>query len=128
MVSFDRGLCAFPLFELPAGEDPSRVYYGSDTRCFALLIGGLIGLRHRPQRKRRESRPHLYVIAFLILLVIQLLPYFVADGERPETYWLLLFPTAWIGAALIDLCAKPLFLVWKAAGCSPPVMGRETQL
>lgn len=37
------------------GEDPSRVYYGSDTRCFALLIGGLIGLRHRPQRKRRES-------------------------------------------------------------------------
>ena len=91
------------------GEDPSRVYYGSDTRCFALLIGGLIGLRHRPQRKRRESRPHLYVIAFLILLVIQLLPYFVADGERPETYWLLLFPTAWIGAALIDLCANRCF-------------------
>ena len=106
---FDRGLCAFPLFELPARRRS---------------LTGLLWERHpllcpfdrrfdrtaaSPTAQRRESRPHLYVIAFLILLVIQLLPYFVADGERPETYWLLLFPTAWIGAALIDLCANRCF-------------------
>jgi peptidoglycan/LPS O-acetylase OafA/YrhL len=26
------------------GEDPSRVYYGTDTRCFELLIGGLLAM------------------------------------------------------------------------------------
>lgn len=91
------------------GEDPSRVYYGSDTRCFALLIGGLIGLRHRPRHKRVGKRAGLCAFAFLTFLAIQFLLYLIADGERPETYWLLLFPTAWIGAALIDLCADRRF-------------------
>lgn len=91
------------------GEDPTRIYYGSDTRLFALLIGSLIGLRYSPRCKRIERHLYLHIAAFLGLLVIQLMPYFVADGERPETYWMLLFPTAWIGAALVDLCADRRF-------------------
>ena len=97
------------LLHFQPGEDPSRVYYGSDTRFFALLIGALVGLRKRSRRQRSEKQVIVCVVAFLTLLAIQILLYFVADGEHPITYWLLLFPSAWIGAALIELCADRRF-------------------
>lgn len=91
------------------GEDPSRIYYGSDTRVFALLAGGLAGLRHSPRKKKSGNRVGLCTIAFLVLLVSQILLYFAAYGERTETYWQLLFHSAWIGTALVGLCADRSF-------------------
>ena len=91
------------------GEDPSRVYYGSDTRFFALLLGAFIGLQKRSRQKRSENQAIIYIVAFLSLLAAQILLYFIADGEQPTTYWLLLFPSSWIGAALIKLCADRRF-------------------
>lgn len=91
------------------GEDPSRVYYGSDTRFFALLLGAFVGLRKCSRQKRSEKQAIACVVAFLTLLAIQILLYFVADGEHPITYWLLLFPSAWIGVALIEMFADRRF-------------------
>ena len=95
------------LLNFHPGDDPSRIYYGSDTRLFALLIGSLVGLKTRHKRLRPQAS--LYAGAFLAFLAIQFLLFFIADGQRPETYWLLLFPSAWIGAALIHLCADHRF-------------------
>ncbi|MCT4793756.1 acyltransferase family protein, partial [Exiguobacterium artemiae] len=36
------------------GADPSRVYYGTDTRLFALLIGSLLAFAWRPERFKKE--------------------------------------------------------------------------
>lgn len=96
-------------FHFQPGEDPSRVYYGSDTRFFALLLGVFVGLRQYPHYRKRENRAGLCAIIFLIILAIQILLYFVADGESSETYWLLLFLSAWIGAILVELCADRRF-------------------
>lgn len=36
------------------GEDPSRVYYGTDTRLFALLIGSLLAFMWQPTRFKMD--------------------------------------------------------------------------
>ena len=36
------------------GADPSRVYYGTDTRIFALLIGALLAFGWRPEAFKRD--------------------------------------------------------------------------
>ena len=40
-----------------SGADPSRMYFGTDTHGFPLLVGALLGLLWRPNRK--EAEPHV---------------------------------------------------------------------
>ena len=101
------------------GEDSSRVYYGSDTRFFALLIGGLAGLWPQSKPARPTRRGGLYASAFLLLLVLQVLLYLTADGQQPQTYRLLLFPSAVLGAALVLLCADYRFVFGKLLDLPP---------
>ncbi len=39
------------------GTDPSRVYYGTDTRAFGLLIGAVLALAWPSRRARQNGRP-----------------------------------------------------------------------
>ena len=55
------------------GEDPSRVYYGTDTRIFAFLIGACFAyLRQTPvyDYLEKQMKPWLVDIAFLILFFL----------------------------------------------------------
>lgn len=49
------------------GGDPSRVYYGTDTRAFAFLIGGAAGVMRRPVDGRGGGRES-YVADLMALL------------------------------------------------------------
>lgn len=55
-IVFIAALCSAALMAVmyKPGEDPSRVYYGTDTRVFELLIGGLLAIIY--PMKRLSSR------------------------------------------------------------------------
>lgn len=110
-----------------SGVDFSRLYYGTDTRAQALLVGAgvavLLGRDHRGRLGRRPSLPVTQVIG-LIGFAISLSAFFVV-GPRSE--WLftsggmLLFA---IGAGMMGLTAtdpRPM-LINRIAGWSPAVL------
>lgn len=117
ILIFISVLALFLLFR--PGEDPSRVYYGTDTRIFALLIGGLMGMSRRAHYTRLKNDKLLYGIIFLLLFTVQIGIFFTVDGENPLTYWLVLIPSAWLGAALIDLCANKRLAFGRCLDCLP---------
>lgn len=93
------------LLQIQPKGDLSRVYYGTDTRIFALLIGGLLGLCQKQLWKKRRGNRLLWAVLFILLLSNFLLFYFVVDGQSAMTYWVVLVPSAFIASGLIDLCA-----------------------
>lgn len=107
------------LVKLRPEGDPSRLYYGTDTRIFALLIGGLLGLR--PKRPRNRQREHCLMPAagFLLLLTGFLLLYFFADGQSAMTYWLVFVPSSLIASGLIGLCADKSLPFGRWLDCPP---------
>ncbi len=65
------------------GTDPSRVYYGTDTRVFTLLIGALLALFWRPHAlERGRARRHGPLFDLLGLLALAgLLTFFLSAHE-----------------------------------------------
>ncbi|MBQ7677293.1 MAG: acetyltransferase [Lachnospiraceae bacterium] len=65
--------------------DPSRLYYGTDTRAFSLLIGLAIGLL--PAKKLTDGVMRILIrIAVFALLGIIVIAYFTVTGESAENY------------------------------------------
>ena len=70
------GSCALMWFTFSAAGDPSRVYYGTDTRAFTLLIGALLafawplGKSVVRQRRGTAAIDALGVAAFVGVLVL----------------------------------------------------------
>lgn len=77
----------------PEGDE-SRVYYGTDTRIFALLIGGLLGLHPKLPLNWRKGNCLMQAAGFLLLLTGFLWLYFIVDGQKILTYWLVFIPSA----------------------------------
>ncbi|WP_031465547.1 acyltransferase family protein [Sciscionella sediminilitoris] len=86
--------------------DPSRVYTGTDTRAFSLLLGALVATRPvRERLARLSSRAALYLAVSLIAGLVVL--WLAADGQRSS--WLYsggLFAHSAAAALLIGLCAQ----------------------
>lgn len=99
--------------------DQSRVYYGTDTRIFALLIGGLLGLRPKQPRKRRRGTCLMQAAGFFLLLTGFLWLYFIIDGQNVLTYWLVFVPSALIASGLIGLCADKSLPFGRWLDCPP---------
>ena len=76
--------------------DPSRLYYGTDTRAFALFMGMMIALIPWPQEKKAGS-----MIAGGILVILILVSYLLVHGESAATYRGLMFVTTLISAGLL---------------------------
>ncbi|GAB2024764.1 hypothetical protein OfM1_08350 [Lactovum odontotermitis] len=75
LLSLVSGLAMALMFK--TGGDPTRVYYGTDTRIFALLIGAALAFAESGQKVRLKRRlvQFLALIAFLeILAAMFLLP------------------------------------------------------
>ncbi|MCT4781747.1 MULTISPECIES: acyltransferase family protein [Exiguobacterium] len=114
---------AWMAFNFTPGVDPSRVYYGTDTRLFALLVGALLAFGWQPDAFKREmpdiGRRILNMgggMALLSLLVIMtaasaygtFLYYggfllvalasaiLIAATAHPSTVWSRLFGSKWI--------------------------------
>lgn len=107
------------LIQIQPEGDLSQVYYGTDTRIFALLMGGLLGVYEKQLRKKRIKNRFLEAVAFLLLMVAFLWLYFVVDGQSTLTYWLILVPSAFIAASLINLCADIKRPFGRCLDCPP---------
>ncbi len=68
------------------GEDPSRVYYGTDTMAFPLLIGMFLGAVRQQykslSRRVRKNTAAQFVIFFLIVCAL----FVTVDGQYPFLY------------------------------------------
>lgn len=82
-------------------QNVTRVYYGTDMRAHALLLGCALGLL--PERDLRVSRPvggALFALSAGGLLALMLL----LDGAAPAAYYGLLALAAVLSAVLVLLC------------------------
>lgn len=87
------------------GGDPSRVYYGTDTMAFSLLIGIFLGA-FRQQYKRallpaniKIPQPAFHI--FFILMICML--FLTVDGQNPFLYQGGMFVISLFYAMMIDL-------------------------
>lgn len=85
------GLCSsmlMPYVYVP-GQDVTRLYYGTDTRIYALLFGASLGLI-RGNRVNYEILPswqRFFCVGIFILLFVGLIVVtFVVDGQNPVVY------------------------------------------
>lgn len=94
----------------PDQGDPSRLYFGSDTHSFPLLLGGTLGLVWQPRRVVRSCQPLTRVAGFLagLAAVTMLLALFASMGEAtPRLYpWGFLL-AALTSVALIAIATHP---------------------
>lgn len=77
---------AMPIMYTP-GMDVTRLYYGTDTRLYALLLGAILGLDAGEHKigKVFETKGIAKDLAMLSL-VITLIAYVLMDGQAPFTY------------------------------------------
>lgn len=69
------------------GSDPTRVYYGTDTRLFSMLLGaGLVCINplYRSTHGKDEIRPLLLQGGLLAIMVVML---FMIEDSSTFTYW-----------------------------------------
>jgi peptidoglycan/LPS O-acetylase OafA/YrhL len=104
------------------GGDPSRVYYGTDTRAQAMLIGAALAVvvtLHGPLRSRagRAALSAAYPVAFVFVL----LPWFATNATRVHDFFYGQF------GLLAYSCATAI-VIWRLAQPSPGILGRGLQL
>lgn len=87
-------------------QDPTRVYYGTDTRISAMLAGCALGLfsqRYRIKASRRGRVINSFAFCGLLALVVWM--YFMADGMHGTTYCAYMPLFTAVSVLLIALCA-----------------------
>ncbi|MGN0240232.1 MAG: acyltransferase family protein [Candidatus Weimeria sp.] len=98
---------------LHPGQDPTRVYYGTDTRAYALLVGSALGFiierKMRTGNRRMKQTPALtravLEIALCASFLVMLVFYFFAEGQSILTYRVFMPLTVLISVCVIYLCA-----------------------
>ncbi len=111
------------LFLLYAGGDPSRVYYGTDTRAAGLLIGAALAVVWRPFAKPEQDRPRVpqwaldgATVASLGFLVFAFMRF---EDLSPFTYRPGLLLVAFATATLIGAAVHPDARIAKMLGAAP---------
>jgi len=111
------------LFLLYAGGDPSRVYYGTDTRAAGLLIGAALAVIWRPFAKPEQDRPRVprwaldgATVAALAFLVFAFMRF---DDLSSFTYRPGLLLVALATAILIGAAVHPDARIAKMLGTAP---------
>lgn len=68
--------------------DVTRLYYGTDTRIYALLFGAVLGLWwvDRPQKQLSRLGSALGYIGWPLLVGVTIAAYFTLDGQNPVVY------------------------------------------
>ena len=90
---------------LPGG-DPSRVYFGTDTRVHALLLGSALGLLRLDEAEDGVPESTGWLLFGLCIPVITVL-FVMVNGEEPAAYEGLIAASALAFTLLIGLVADP---------------------
>ncbi len=104
------------------GMDPSRVYYGTDTRSFALLIGAALALVWPSRRLSADlpPRPRLFLdAAGGVALLAVLLMIWQSNQYQTFLYRGGLFLFAIISAVLVAVLAHPASRLGRIFGMQP---------
>ena len=111
------------LFLLYGGGDPSRVYYGTDTRAAGLLIGAALAVMWRPFAKPEQERPRVprWVLDAAAVASIGFLVYSFMrfDDLSSFTYKPGLLLVALTTAVLIAAAVHPNARIAKLLGTAP---------
>lgn len=85
--------------------DPSRIYYGTDTRIFALLMGAFVGIKHQEFQNRtyKDNEKGLLNTIFLLCTAGILYCYVSMSGESAITYRGGMFLTSILFAVIVML-------------------------
>jgi peptidoglycan/LPS O-acetylase OafA/YrhL len=104
------------------GGDPSRVYYGTDTRAFTLLIGALLAFllpsAQKAVARRRQSTNLIDALGVAALVGIGVLLVTLQDFQ-PWLYRGGFLLTALVGALLVGAVAHPGGRLGRALGRQP---------
>jgi peptidoglycan/LPS O-acetylase OafA/YrhL len=117
MVSF-----ALMLLLYNPNGDPSRVYYGTDTRAYTLLIGALLAFAWPMARlpaKLPQMRSRLLDAIGIAALLGVLALFWRAHDYDPWLYKWGFLLTAIVGATLVAMVCHPATQLGKAMGCAP---------
>lgn len=104
------------------GGDPSRVYYGTDTRAFTLLIGALLAFVWPVARRDIHiSKPvaRLLEAAGVLSLAGVVLQFVVVHDYQPWLYHGGFLVMALCGAVLVGVVACKQSVLGRALGCGP---------
>lgn len=104
------------------GVDPSRVYYGTDTRAFALLIGAALALAWPSQNLTDKiSRRSRYILDFsgAIGLITLILMIWRTNEYGQFLYYGGLVLVSILSAIVIAVLAHPACRLAKIMGCKP---------
>ena len=118
-ITFLILLAALSIFGMAAfyrpGEDATRVYYGTDTRVYAILFGIALGMIYA-NRERWTVFEKSYPIMFAGLLSFVIVAFLFMDGQSAITYLGGMQFITLVFCMLIVLCfASPVgkWLEWK---------------
>lgn len=91
------------------GEDATRIYYGTDTRIYAMLFGsvlGFMGIKPIQRMKKKTVRQLGAVFAFCILIIFAL--FLIADGQSAFTYWIVFPISCFLFLIIVYIAANPM--------------------
>ncbi len=90
-------------------EDISRVYYGTDTRIFSLLLGTFLGFMQMHKRKNVISglQAKRKILYFIMLIVITFFSFVFLEGQGAITYRGGMFAISIVFCFIIGLTVHP---------------------
>ncbi|MDE4541180.1 acyltransferase family protein [Thermoanaerobacterium sp. R66] len=104
------------------GMDPSRVYYGTDTRAFGLLLGSALALilpSNKFSSNEAKRKVLIYdMIGFLAIVSIFAMLMYVNQYD-PFVYRGGMYLLSVITAVVVAVSAHPKSLLGKILGCAP---------
>ncbi|MPY93498.1 MAG: acyltransferase family protein, partial [Acidimicrobiia bacterium] len=108
VLAVASALLALALYQ--PGGDPSRVYYGTDTRAAGLLLGAALALVWRPFEAPGPTRACVRAVleaATVVALVGLVVAFAVVDELADSTYQGGLLSVSVLSALLVLACAHP---------------------
>lgn len=103
-------------------EDPSRIYYGTDTRMFSLLIGAVLGtvlIKNKRNKYVKFNYRKVYRILFNISIFALGVFFIFMNGESQFTYRGGILLASIAGAAIVKVVSNPKTSVGKSLDFKP---------
>lgn len=101
------------------GTDPSRIYYGTDTRLFSLLMGATLGLSHCKKRPVHQAGKRGFCALFGLLMAASLLLFVFMDGQQPATYQWGMFFSSMLFTGMVAIAVDPRLPIGRILDCKP---------